>query len=151
MKFLKRHKRTNASETLPEVVELVSLAIAAHEAKKALPLPADDGTQPEWQMPKATDEHRALAQSMLYDFAMQHFSSQVEALRQGAIIEYLANTGRDRTRFLRLFLIGVVGTLTAIGLANGASMAASQYGIDGEQVMRTVHELVILIRSRLGI
>jgi len=151
LKFLKRHKRTDASVTLPEVVELVSLAIAAHEAKRALPLPADDGTQPEWQVPKPTDEHRAIAQSMLYDFAMQHFSSQVEVLRQGAIIEYLANTDRDRTRFLRLFSIGVVGTLTAIGVAGAASMAASGYGIDEAQVMRAVHELVILVRSSLGI
>jgi len=88
---------------------------------------------------------------MLYDFAMQHFSSQVEVLRQGAIIEYLANTDRDRTRFLRLFSIGVVGTLTAIGVAGAASMAASGYGIDEAQVMRAVHELVILVRSSLGI
>ncbi len=151
MKFLKRHKRSDASEGLPEVVELVSMAIAAHEAKRTLPLPADDGTQPEWQMPKPTDEHRARAQSMLYDFSMQHFSSQVEALRQGAIIEHLANSGRDRTRFVRLFSIGVVATLAAIGLASAASVAAARYGLDEEWAVRVTRELVSLVRMRLGI
>lgn len=150
MKFLKKHKR-EASEGLPDVVDLVSLGIATHETRRAAPLATEDGAPPQPEILKPTDEHRARAQSLLYDFAMRHFSSQVEALRQGAIIEYLANSGRNRMRFARLFSIGVCATLTAIGLAAASSIAAARYGIDSERVTNMFLELLLIVRTRLGI
>ena len=151
MKFLKRHKRSDVPESLPDVVELVSLAIAAHEAKRMVALPVEDGAQTPAELLRPTDEHRARAQSLLYDFSMRHFSSQIETLRQGAILDYVANTGRDRMRFMRLFSIGMFGALTAIVLAGAAWIAATRYGINDERIVNALMELVLLVRTRFGI
>lgn len=159
MKLLKRQKRGDLAENLPDLETLVGEALVARDARRVTRGPSNDqggvaGVEPLGvanDPVELSDDHRAKARSLLYDFAMRHFSSQVEAIRKDAVIEFLTNQGHDRMRTGRLILIAVVGGLVALGIAQVAERAGAKYGFTMELATKAAQGLIGFVRNQIGI
>lgn len=113
--------RSTRREDLPDVETMLCRAIMDFESRSRMAAPhVVDTTTVE-----GTAEHRAKARSLLYAFAMRHFSSQVEAIRRDAVIQHLSDRARDRMHFRRILMASILGTLCATALLN----ALATYGI----------------------
>lgn len=143
MKWLRRSK---SGTTEPDIVELVAHGLARRRAGRQL----DDAAAAPGEDALPGDEQRAEARALLYDFALTHFSSQVDVIRRDAVIEHLANDARDRLGFTRLAAICTVGSLAAIGANGVGSTLARRLGVDAETLIGALGPLVAALRSGVG-
>ncbi|MBL8702140.1 MAG: hypothetical protein JNK67_27395 [Alphaproteobacteria bacterium] len=144
MKWLRRPKTSTAA---PDMVRLVATALALQQFSKTV---GDGGDPPAMPDIRPSDENHAHARSLLYDFAMEHFSTQVEVLRREAVIEHLANDSRDRLAFTRLAAIGAVGTLAALGANAAGTALARHFGVDLEAMIGALRPLAAALRATTG-
>lgn len=145
MKWLKRSKISTPNL---DVVRLVATALALQQAAKTVGDGADGASTSEI---RPSDEHHGQAQSLLFDFAMEHFSNQVEVLRREAVIEHMANEARDRLSFTRLAGIGAIGTLAALGASATGSAIARHFGLDLTAILAALQPIVSSLRATAGV
>jgi hypothetical protein len=122
------------SDAPPDVVDLLTVGLAYREKQRARN--ADASTVAIMPDFPTTADQRARAESLLYDFAMRHFSSRVEVIRREAVIEHLGKQARDRSGFLRLFAIGVAATIAGIAGLAALWAALPHLGIDPDLLAR---------------
>lgn len=146
MKWL---RRSGARPASTDIVRLLAGALAREQAAKTVSAEGDPAARV--PTPGAEDEFRVQAQSMLYDFAMQHFSSQVEVLRREAVIEHLARQAQDRLSAWRLTAIGAAATLIALGLVRAGSDLAAHLGVDVSLLAEFARPLAASIRASAGV
>lgn len=159
MKVLKKQKAGDLAENLPDLETLVGEALVARDAGRMTRGSGIDpggvaGIEPLGvanDTVELSDDHRARARSLLYDFAMRHFSSQVEVIRRDAVIEFLANRAHDGLRAGRLILIAAIGGLVAIGIAEIVESAGARYGFTMESAIGMAQGLIGFVRGQIGI
>ena len=143
MKWL---RRSRASIGSPDIVRLLATAMAQeHDAKTVA---AGDAAPRSATIPD--EDFNARAQSLLYDFAMQHFAGQVEVLRREAVVEHLANQAQDRMSFPRLVAIGTCATLLALGVVELGTRAVAHFDIDVALLQTLAKPLAASLRGASG-
>jgi hypothetical protein len=144
MKWLRRSRTSIGS---PDIVRLLASALAQEHDTKTVVAAGDAATRPA-AIPD--EDFHARAQSLLYDFAMQHFTGQVEVLRREAVVEHLANHAQDRMSFPRLVAIGTCATLLALGVVELGERAALHFDIDVALLQTLAKPIAASLRAAPG-
>lgn len=144
MKWL---KRSGARPATTDIVQLLAGALAREQAAKTV---SADGDPAARVSPGAEEEFRVQAQSLLYDFAMQHFTSQIDLLRREAVIEHLSRQAQDRLAAWRLTAIGAAATLIALGIVRAGTDLATHLGLDVALLASFARPIAASIRATSG-
>lgn len=144
MKWLRRSRASNGT---PDIVRLLATALAQEHDAKTVVASGDAATRPA-AIPD--EDFHVRAQSLLYDFAMQHFAGQVEVLRREAVVEHLANHAQDRMSFPRLIAIGTCATLLALGVVELGARAAVHFDFDVALLQSLAKPVAASLRGASG-